>query len=114
MTVKINGYSLQAEPRIQSGSSLIYPLDGATVSVCLFITLLPCFCFFPDTCYDVFHEWMVQDRRPSQCGLWEATAPRRKQAAKLAKFMAFKHGMAKPICAVDYYLYYIVIIIIIR
>lgn len=89
--MKINGYSLQAEPRIQSGSSLIDPLDGATVCVSLHYSST---FFFPDTCYDVFHEWMLQDKRPSnsQCGLWEATAPRRKQAAKLAKFMAFKHG----------------------
>lgn len=53
--------------------------------------------FFSEACFDVFHVWMVKDRLPSksQCGLWEATVPRRRQAVKLAKFLVFKHGKTK-------------------
>ncbi|XP_035536148.1 protein sel-1 homolog 3 [Morone saxatilis] len=65
MTVKISGYSLKAKQRTES-----------------------------ETCFDAFYEWMVKDRLPSksQCGLWEAIVPHRRQAAKLAKFLAFKYG----------------------
>ncbi|KAG8001874.1 Protein sel-1-like protein 3 [Nibea albiflora] len=65
MTLKIMGYSLQAQEQTES-----------------------------ETCFDAFHEWMVKDRLPSQsqCGLWEATVPHRRQAANLVKFLAFKHG----------------------
>ncbi|XP_031719436.1 protein sel-1 homolog 3 [Anarrhichthys ocellatus] len=65
MDVKIRGYSLQAQQGTES-----------------------------ETCFDAFHEWMVKDRRPSktQCELWETTVPHRRQAAKLAKFLVFKHG----------------------
>ncbi|XP_039985928.1 protein sel-1 homolog 3 [Xiphias gladius] len=47
-----------------------------------------------DTCFDAFHQWMIEDRAPSdsQCEQWEATAPHRRQAAKLSKLLAFKHG----------------------
>ncbi|TMS06991.1 Protein sel-1-like protein 3 [Larimichthys crocea] len=63
MTLKIMGYSLQAQEQTES-----------------------------ETCLDAFHEWMVKDRLPSQsqCGLWEATVPQRRQAANLVKFLAFK------------------------
>ncbi|TKS80770.1 Protein sel-1 -like protein 3 [Collichthys lucidus] len=65
MTLKIMGYSLQAQEQTES-----------------------------ETCLDAFHEWMVKDRLPpqSQCGLWEATVPQRRQAANLVKLLAFKHG----------------------
>lgn len=64
MNVKINGYSLKANQKTES-----------------------------EICFDVFHEWTVKDRlqSKSQCELWEATVPRRRQAAKLARFLAFKH-----------------------
>ncbi|XP_070685648.1 protein sel-1 homolog 3 [Pempheris klunzingeri] len=48
-----------------------------------------------ETCHDAFHEWMVKDRllpSKSQCELWEATVPHRRQAAKLAKFLTYKRG----------------------
>ncbi|KAM6988401.1 protein sel-1 homolog 3 [Tautogolabrus adspersus] len=66
MSVKIRGYSLQANQGTKSGK----------------------------TCGDAFHKWLVQKRQPSepQCELWEETIPRRRQAAKLAKLLAFKHG----------------------
>ncbi|KAM8767898.1 LOW QUALITY PROTEIN: protein sel-1 homolog 3 [Acanthopagrus schlegelii] len=66
MTVKISGYSLKAKQGTESGN----------------------------ICFDAFHEWMVKDRllSESQCGLWEATVPQRRLAAKLAKIMALKHG----------------------
>lgn len=50
--------------------------------------------FPPETCSDAFYEWTVKERLPSksQCALWEATDPHRRQAAKLAKFLALKHG----------------------
>ncbi|XP_070762454.1 protein sel-1 homolog 3 [Enoplosus armatus] len=65
MYLKISGYSLKAKQETES-----------------------------ETCFDAFHEWTVQDRPPSksQCELWEATVPNRRQAARLAKFLAFKHG----------------------
>ncbi|XP_059187954.1 LOW QUALITY PROTEIN: protein sel-1 homolog 3 [Centropristis striata] len=68
MDVKLTGYSLKAKQRTE-----------------------------PDTCLDAFHDWMEKDRPPSksQCELWETTVPRRRQAAKLAKFLAFKHGERK-------------------
>ncbi|XP_068441517.1 protein sel-1 homolog 3 [Clinocottus analis] len=64
MNVKIHGYALQAQRGTES-----------------------------ETCFDAFHEWTVTDRQPSksQCELWETTVPRRRQAAKLAKFLVFKH-----------------------
>ncbi|KAM9359356.1 protein sel-1 homolog 3 [Symphorus nematophorus] len=66
MTVKLSGFSLKAKQETESSK----------------------------TCSDAFHEWIVKDRLPSesQCGLWEVTFPHRRQAAKLAKFLAFKHG----------------------
>ncbi|XP_074496568.1 protein sel-1 homolog 3 isoform X2 [Sebastes fasciatus] len=65
MDVKISGYFVKAEQGAESG-----------------------------TCLDAFREWMVKDRLPStsQCELWEATVPHRRQAAKLAKLLAFKYG----------------------
>ncbi|KAE8295068.1 Protein sel-1-like protein 3 Suppressor of lin-12-like protein 3 [Larimichthys crocea] len=65
MTLKIMGYSLQAQEQTES-----------------------------ETCLDAFHDWMVKDRLPSQSqgGLWEATVPQRRQAANLVKFLAFKYG----------------------
>ncbi|XP_041796910.1 protein sel-1 homolog 3 isoform X2 [Chelmon rostratus] len=65
MTMKLIGYSLQATQETES-----------------------------ESCFDAFHEWTVKDRLPSecQCELWEATAPHRTQAAKLARFLAFRHG----------------------
>lgn len=68
MNVKISGYSLMAEQRRNS-----------------------------ETCSDAFHEWIEEGRRPSesQCELWEATVPHKRQAAKLAKFLAFKHGESR-------------------
>nr|XP_046246196.1 protein sel-1 homolog 3 [Scatophagus argus] len=62
MTVKISGYFLKAKK--ETGS---------------------------ETCFDAFYEWMVKDRLPSKCGPWEGTVPHRRQAASLAKFLAFKH-----------------------
>ncbi|XP_078101734.1 protein sel-1 homolog 3 isoform X1 [Sander vitreus] len=63
MNVKISGYSLKAKQETE-------------------------------ICFDAFHEWMEKDRLPSkpQCELWEVTVPHRRQAAKLAKLLAFKHG----------------------
>lgn len=96
MAMKINGYSLTAEN--EAGSKSKWPLDGAKVTasaLCLLgaywnLIILT----FSDACLDVFHKWMVKNRRTlnSQCGVWEETAPRRKQAVKLAKFLAHKHG----------------------
>ncbi|XP_026220917.1 protein sel-1 homolog 3 [Anabas testudineus] len=43
-----------------------------------------------ESCFDVFHKWMVKDR--PQCEAWETTAPHRRHAAKLAKLLSFKHG----------------------
>lgn len=42
---------------------------------------------------------MVKDRQTlnSQCGVWEETLPRRKQATKLAKFLAHKHGKTRSL-----------------
>jgi len=34
MTVKINGFSLKARQRIESGNGLIYPLDGGKITFC--------------------------------------------------------------------------------
>ncbi|KAM3615628.1 uncharacterized protein V6R79_005287 [Siganus canaliculatus] len=47
-----------------------------------------------ETCFDAFYEWRVKGTSPSlaQCGLWETTVPHHRQAAKLAKFLAFKYG----------------------
>ncbi|XP_034557622.1 protein sel-1 homolog 3 [Notolabrus celidotus] len=47
-----------------------------------------------DTCFDVYHEWRVKERQPSesQCELWEETLPQRGRAVKLVKILAFKHG----------------------
>ncbi|KAG7243090.1 hypothetical protein INR49_016465 [Caranx melampygus] len=46
-----------------------------------------------ETCFDVFHEWAIKDRQQSisQCDQWEATVAHRRQAAKLSRFLAFKH-----------------------
>ncbi|KAL6115894.1 uncharacterized protein ACO6RY_00633 [Pungitius sinensis] len=65
MDVKISGYFLKAQQETES-----------------------------ETCFDGLHERMVKYRQPSQsqCELWEATVPHRRQAAKLAKFLVFKHG----------------------
>nr|XP_040048705.1 protein sel-1 homolog 3 [Gasterosteus aculeatus aculeatus] len=65
MDVKISGYLLEAQQETES-----------------------------ETCFDGFHERMVKCRQPSesQCELWETTVPRRRQAAKLARFLVFKHG----------------------
>ncbi|XP_068173865.1 protein sel-1 homolog 3 isoform X2 [Antennarius striatus] len=65
VTVKVSGYILKAKEGTELG-----------------------------TCFDAFHEWTGKERQPSQnqCLLWEATVPKRRQAAKLAKFLAFKHG----------------------
>ncbi|KAI3354110.1 hypothetical protein L3Q82_018660 [Scortum barcoo] len=65
MNMKISGYFLKAKQRAES-----------------------------ETCFDAFHEWTIKDRYPSksQCELWETTVPHRRQAAKLAEFLAFKHG----------------------
>ncbi|CAJ1065052.1 protein sel-1 homolog 3 [Xyrichtys novacula] len=48
----------------------------------------------PDTCFDFYYEWMINNRQPlqPQCELWEETYPRRRQAMKLVKILAFKHG----------------------
>uniref|UniRef100_A0A3Q3EJG5 Protein sel-1 homolog 3-like n=1 Tax=Labrus bergylta TaxID=56723 RepID=A0A3Q3EJG5_9LABR len=65
MSVKIRGYSLQAN----QGEEF-------------------------DTCFDAFHEMMVKNRLTSKplFELWEETVPHRRQAVKLAKHLAFKHG----------------------
>ncbi|TDH14660.1 hypothetical protein EPR50_G00022620 [Perca flavescens] len=65
MNIKISGYSFKAKQETES-----------------------------EICFDAFHEWMKKDRLPSksQCELWEVTVPHRRQAAKLAKLLAFKHG----------------------
>ncbi|CAK6968947.1 protein sel-1 homolog 3 [Scomber scombrus] len=72
MDLKITGYSLQAKQRTES-----------------------------ESCFNTFHEWMRQDRLPiePQCEVWEGTVPHRRQAAKLAKLLAFKHrgrGVSLP------------------
>ncbi|XP_044057682.1 protein sel-1 homolog 3 isoform X1 [Siniperca chuatsi] len=68
MNMKISGYSLKAKRWTDS-----------------------------ETCFDAFHEWTVKDRLPSksQCELWEATVPHRRQAARLAKFLVSKHGKGR-------------------
>ncbi|XP_076591823.1 protein sel-1 homolog 3 [Chaetodon auriga] len=68
ITMKISGYSFQAKQGTQS-----------------------------ETCVDAFREWMLKDGLPSesQCELWEATVPQRKQAAKLTRFLAFQHGQRR-------------------
>ncbi|XP_033969255.1 protein sel-1 homolog 3 isoform X2 [Trematomus bernacchii] len=78
MDVKISGYSFRAEQEKES-----------------------------DTCFDAFHEWMGKDRLPSysQCELWEAAVPHRRQAADLAKFLAFKHGEGASLPALGRALY---------
>lgn len=81
-----------------SGSKFIYPLDGATVTVSLPLAVGQIkynhTVNFPETRFDVFHAWMVKSRLPSeaQCRLWEETVPHRREAAKLAMFLAFKQG----------------------
>nr|XP_019943733.1 PREDICTED: protein sel-1 homolog 3-like [Paralichthys olivaceus] len=64
LNVKINGYSLRAQQRES------------------------------EACFDAFHKWLIKDRLPlnHQCEPWEETVPRRRQAAKLSKLFAFKHG----------------------
>ena len=105
LNVKINGYSLKAKRGTESGSRPVFPLGGAKIALSeLFASAFcrtvlkaqrncPC-CFFPDTCVDAFHKWMIKDGRlsDSQCEQWEATLPHRGQAAKLSKLLAFKHG----------------------
>ncbi|KAI4815468.1 hypothetical protein KUCAC02_005612 [Chaenocephalus aceratus] len=78
MDVKISGYSFRAEQEKES-----------------------------DTCFDAFHEWMGKDRLPSysHCELWEAAVPHRRQAADLAKFLAFKHGEGASLPALGRALY---------
>ncbi|XP_008274864.1 protein sel-1 homolog 3 [Stegastes partitus] len=65
MDVKLSGYSLKAKQSTEA-----------------------------ETCFDAFHKWMMKKRLPSdpQCELWEAAAPHRRAAAKLAKLLAFKSG----------------------
>ncbi|XP_040902663.1 protein sel-1 homolog 3 [Toxotes jaculatrix] len=65
LIVKISGYSLKAEQRAES-----------------------------ETCFDALYKWIIKDKLPSnsQCEQWEATVPHRRQAAKLSKLFAFKHG----------------------
>lgn len=69
------------------------PFAGTLLEVHFNLVILT----FSDTCLDVFREWMVKDRKElnSQCDVWEETAPRRKQATKLAKFLAQKHGKTR-------------------
>lgn len=51
-------------------------------------------CFSSETCSHAFHKWVVKHRQKSnsQCASWEAAAPRRRHAAKLAKLLVLKHG----------------------
>lgn len=103
MTLKINGYSLKAKRGTESGSKLIFPLDGAKISgFKIFSTaflggsegkMKQCY-LFSEARYGLFHAWMVKERLPSesQCEPWETTVPQRRLAAKLAKVLAFKHG----------------------
>ncbi|XP_035009706.2 protein sel-1 homolog 3 [Hippoglossus stenolepis] len=64
VNVKISGYSRKAQP-IES-----------------------------EACFDAFHKWLIKDKLPlnTQCEPWEKSVPRRRQAAKLSKLFAFKHG----------------------
>ncbi|XP_076002630.1 protein sel-1 homolog 3 [Genypterus blacodes] len=66
MDIKISGYTQQAKQQRDSGES----------------------------CSDTFHRWVVNDRQPLklQCEPWEASLPKRRHAAKLAKLLAFKRG----------------------
>ncbi|XP_041654291.1 protein sel-1 homolog 3 [Cheilinus undulatus] len=66
MSMKIREYSHQAEERAESSKNS----------------------------FDAFHEWLEKTRQPSepQCEPWEETVPNRREAAKLAKILAFKHG----------------------
>lgn len=107
MTLKINGYSLKAKQGTKSGSKLVFPLDGAAISVLtIFSTdflggsegkMKQWYLFFSEACDGLFRAWMVKERLPpeSQCEPWEMTVPQRRLAAKLAKFLAFKHGKTK-------------------
>ncbi|XP_056229263.1 protein sel-1 homolog 3 [Seriola aureovittata] len=65
LNMKISGYSLKAKQRTES-----------------------------ESCFDAFHKWVIKDRPSlnSQCEQWEAIVPHRRQAAKLSKLFAFKHG----------------------
>ncbi|XP_030599712.1 protein sel-1 homolog 3 [Archocentrus centrarchus] len=65
MNTKISGHSLKVKQRTESG-----------------------------TCSHAFHKWMVKQRLPSnrQCEPWEAAAPHRRHAAKLAQLLVLKHG----------------------
>lgn len=64
MAVKLAGYSLKAAQEAES-----------------------------ETCVDVFHSWTVTNRLTSrsQSELWKEPVPCRRQAEKLAKFLAFKY-----------------------
>ncbi|XP_060928555.1 protein sel-1 homolog 3 [Limanda limanda] len=65
VNVKISGYALKAQ-QIESGKA----------------------------CFDAFHKWLIKDKLPlnPQCEPWEKSVPRRRQAAKLSKLFALKHG----------------------
>ncbi|XP_074535817.1 protein sel-1 homolog 3 [Halichoeres trimaculatus] len=65
MSIKINGYTHQAKKRKQ-----------------------------PDTSFDTFSKWLDESRQPSepQSELWEKTHPHSRQAVKLVKILASKHG----------------------
>ncbi|XP_056138761.1 protein sel-1 homolog 3 [Lampris incognitus] len=65
LNVKITGYSLKARKEAES-----------------------------ERCVDAYYNWMVKDTRPLNlsCEPWEETFPRKQKAAKLAKFLVFKHG----------------------
>ncbi|XP_034024266.1 protein sel-1 homolog 3 [Thalassophryne amazonica] len=45
-----------------------------------------------DSCNDAFHTWMVNDTLPLKCEKWEATAPQRRRAARIAKLLTFRIG----------------------
>ncbi|XP_062241389.1 protein sel-1 homolog 3 [Platichthys flesus] len=47
-----------------------------------------------EACFDAFHKWLIKDNLPlnPQCEPWERSVPRRRQAAKLSKLFALKHG----------------------
>nr|XP_012776484.3 protein sel-1 homolog 3 [Maylandia zebra] len=64
MNVKISGYSIKIQQRTEA-----------------------------ETCSHAFHKWVVKHRQTSnpQCASWEAAAPRRRHAAKLAKLLVLKH-----------------------
>ncbi|XP_071353270.1 protein sel-1 homolog 3 [Trachinotus anak] len=78
LSMKISGYSMKAKQRTES-----------------------------ETCFHAFHKWVTKDRPPSdsQCEQWEAAVPHRRQAARLSKLFAFKHGGRVSLAAVGRALY---------